>query len=76
MPTKRNYKREYANYHGKPEQRKRRSNRNKARRKMNAPKGRDVHHIDGNPNNNSRKNLTLRSPTNQRREGGKKGKRK
>ena len=30
----RNYAKEYRDYHGKPEQRKRRSNRNKARRKL------------------------------------------
>ena len=77
MPAKkRDYKKEYRDYHGKPEQRKRRSNRNKARRKVNAPKGKDVHHKDGNPNNNKRSNLTLRSPKNQRKEGGRKSKRK
>lgn len=76
MPKKkRDYKKEYREYHGKPEQIKRRSSRNKARRKVNAPKGRDVHHKDGNPRNNSRSNLTLRSPKNQRKEGGRKSKR-
>lgn len=66
----RDYKKEYAKYHGKPSQIKRRSSRNKARRKLKAPCGSDVHHKDGNPNNNSRSNLTLRSPRNQRKEGG------
>ncbi len=72
MPAKRkrNYPKEYRDYHGKPSQIKRRSSRNKARRKINAPKGKDVHHKDGNPNNNSRANLKLTSPKSQRREGG------
>lgn len=83
MPAKRNYKKEYRDYHGKPEQIKRRSSRNKARRKLGVEKDRNspprdkrgtknVHHKDGNPNNNSRKNLTTRSPRNQRKEGGRK----
>lgn len=77
MPVKRkrNYSKEYKEYHGKPSQIKRRSSRNKARRKMGNPKGRDVHHKDGNPNNNSKSNLTTRSPKNQRKEGGAKSKR-
>ena len=75
MPKKkRDYKKEYQDYHGTPEQIKRRSSRNKARRKMNAPKGKEVEHKDGNPLNNSRSNLTLSSPTAQRRQGGKKSK--
>ncbi len=61
----RNYRKEYDNYQGVPEQIKNRSSRNKARRKMvkagKAKKGdgRDVHHKDGNPKNNARKNLTI-----------------
>ena len=49
MPKrKRNYKKEYRDYHGKPEQRKRRSQRNKARRKLGLKKGdpRDASHIN------------------------------
>jgi len=57
----RNYRKEYSEYHSKPEQVKRRAGRNSARRKV--LKGRkstkDVHHVDGNPKNNSRKNLRL-----------------
>jgi len=45
MASKRNYKKEYANYQGKPEQIKRRAMRNKARRLM-AKKGL-VHKGDG-----------------------------
>lgn len=60
----RDYKSEYANYQGKPEQIKRRSNRNKARRKLmkegrvSKGDGKDVIHKSGNPNNNSRSNLS------------------
>jgi len=61
----RNYSKEYKDYHGKPDQVQKRSSRNKARRKMStmgkAKKGdgKDVHHKDGNPLNNSKGNLTL-----------------
>ena len=59
----RNYAKEYANYHSRPEQIKRRSARNKARRlaiKMGKAKvgdGKDIHHRDGNPMNNKNGNL-------------------
>jgi hypothetical protein len=68
MPKKnRDYKEEYRRYHSKPEQRKRRSARNKARRKMvklglaRKGDGKDVDHKDRNPLNNSRKNLRMQS---------------
>jgi 5-methylcytosine-specific restriction endonuclease McrA len=43
---KRDYKKEYRDYHGKPKQRKQRSDRNKARRKLGLKKGdkREVDH--------------------------------
>ena len=59
----RNYAKEYANYHSRPEQIKRRSARNKARRlavkigKAKKGDGRDIHHRDGNPLNNKKGNL-------------------
>lgn len=62
----RNYKKEYRDYHGKPEQRKNRSARNKARRKLEKEgrvspgDGRDVDHRDGNPRNGSPSNLRVR----------------
>ena len=65
----RNYKQEYANYQGKPEQIKRRSSRNKARRLVikkkgaAAVKGKDVDHKDRNPHNNSSSNLRIQSKT-------------
>ena len=60
----RDYKSEYQNYHSQLKQKKNRAKRNLARRIMkkklgNAVNGRDVHHLDGNPNNNSSSNLRL-----------------
>ena len=63
----RDYKREYEQYHSKPEQKKRRAGRNRARRIMTMLKrvkkgdGKDVHHKDGDPTNNSKKNLRVES---------------
>ena len=63
----RNYKQEYANYHSKPEQSKKRSNRNKARRLMikargkAAVAGKDVDHVNRNANDNSINNLRIAS---------------
>ena len=59
----RDYKKEYREYQGKPEQIKNRASRNAARRKMEqqvgkaAIQGRDVDHKDGNPRNNNSSNL-------------------
>ena len=61
----RNYKKEYANYQGKPDQIANRSSRNKARRKLKAAgyslKGKDVDHKSGNPRDNRRSNLSVKS---------------
>jgi hypothetical protein len=62
----RNYKKEYANYHSKPEQKKDRAGRNGARRMMkkkygNSLLGRDVDHKDRNARNNSMSNLRIQS---------------
>lgn len=60
---KRNYRREYDNYHGTAKQRANRSKRVLARRKMvkkgkvHKGDGKDVNHKDGNPQNNSINNL-------------------
>lgn len=65
MATKRNYKKEYSEYHGTAKQKKRRAGRNAARRKLTAAgkvkKGdkKDVHHKDGNTKNNKRTNLKV-----------------
>jgi len=64
----RNYKKEYDNYHSKPEQKLRRAARNAARRSVNAPKGKDVHHKDNNPMNNDKKNLSVVSQNYNRKE--------
>ena len=62
---KRNYKKEYQAET--PLRKKQRSSRNKARRKMSTlgkarkGDGKDVHHRDGNPLNNSSSNLTVMS---------------
>lgn len=67
VPKKRNYRKEYDNYHGKPEQIKRRNSRNAARNalaKTGAVKkgdGKDVAHRNGNPKDNRRSNLTVQT---------------
>ena len=64
MVTKRNYKKEYSEFHSKPKQKKRRAQRNKARRKLTREgvvtknDKKDVHHKDKNTKNNSRSNLS------------------
>lgn len=64
MPAaKRNYKKEYANYHSSDAQKKRRAARNTARRTMAAAgkvkkgDGKDVDHKNGNPKDNKKSNL-------------------
>lgn len=75
---KRNYKKEYAEYHSKPSQKKRRAKRNAARAKMaksgkvRKGDGKDVDHKDRNPNNNSSGNLRVASKKKNR--GWRKGK--
>jgi hypothetical protein len=60
----RDYSSEYKNYHSKPDQKKNRAKRNLARRLMKKKlgvklNGKDVHHLDGNPKNNSSSNLRV-----------------
>ena len=62
----RDYKKEYKNYHSKPDQKKDRAGRNGARRMMkkkhgNSLLGRDVDHKDRNPRNNTMSNLRVQS---------------
>lgn len=65
MAKKRNYKKEYADYHSKAKQKVRRAQRNTARAKMVANgkakkgDGKDVHHIDHNTSNNKSSNLKV-----------------
>lgn len=67
---KRNYKKEYANYHGKPAQIKRRNARNAARNKLKKAgvnvAGKDVAHRNGNPRDNRRRNLTTQTASRNR----------
>ena len=59
----RDYAAEYRKYHSKPKQKKNRASRNAARAKLlksgkvKKGDGKDVTHKDGNPRNNSKKNL-------------------
>ena len=58
----RNYKKEYENYHSRPEQKVRRAARNAARRCLKDKtgiNGKDVHHKDNNPLNNDKSNLSI-----------------
>jgi hypothetical protein len=69
-PTKRNYKKEYANYQGKPAQKVNRAKRNAARTiaKKNGAKvaGKDVAHKNGNPRDNRPNNLAVKTPAQNR----------
>ena len=68
----RDYKKEYANYHSSPKQKKNRASRNAARAKMlksgrvKKGDGRDVTHRNGNPRDNSSKNLGVLSASKNR----------
>ena len=68
----RDYKKEYNSYHAKPEQKKNRAARNKARTLLSSSgrvskgDGRDVDHRDGNPRNNSKSNLSVISKSRNR----------
>ena len=63
--TGRNYNSDYKKFQSSPEQIEDRSSRNGARRKaekqgkVKKGDGKDVHHVDGNPQNNSSKNLRI-----------------
>ncbi len=70
MAAPRNYKKEYANYQSRPAQIKRRTSRNAARNKLKkagvAVAGRDVAHRNGNPRDNRRGNLSVKSASKNR----------
>jgi hypothetical protein len=67
MAKSRNYKREYNEYHKRPEQRRRNDARKQSRRNMvkiygkAALNGKDIDHKDRNPLNKSRSNLRIQS---------------
>lgn len=72
MPAKRNYRKEYDNYHSKPKQKKNRASRNAARAamkkagKVKKGDGKDVTHKNGNARDNSKKNLGTASKSKNR----------
>ena len=56
----RNYRKEYDNYHSRPDQKLRRAARNTARASLkDVPEDKDVHHKDNNPLNNDKSNLSV-----------------
>jgi hypothetical protein len=70
-PTaKRNYRKEYANYHSSPKQKKNRASRNAARATLKRAgakvAGKDVAHKNGNPKDNRRGNLTIQTASQNR----------
>jgi len=78
MPAKkRNYRKEYDNYHKKPKQKKRRAARNASRAKVAKTRsvaGKDVHHKDHNPRNKKSSNLSVQSKSRNRSNNGRKKK--
>lgn len=68
--AKRNYRKEYDNYHSSATQKKNRAGRNAARAKLKKGgalvKGKDTAHKNGNPRDNRRGNLTLQRPSQNR----------
>jgi len=75
MPSGENYVRDYkqeAKYHATDKQKKRRAARNRVRKeaiktgRVSKGDGKDIHHLDGNPTNNSRGNLAVRSRSSNR----------
>jgi hypothetical protein len=76
MARERDYKKEYREYHGTPEQKKARASRNAARReamrdgRVHKGDGKEIDHKDGNPRNNSPSNLQVLSRRANRRKGG------
>lgn len=75
MATKRDYKKEYREYHAKPEQKKKRAMRNEARKKMGLKVGdpREVDHKKplSKGGSNSKKNLRVVSRATNRKKGAK-----
>ncbi len=72
MKRNRDYRREYDTFHKKPLQKKRRAARNTARAQavkkgqVHKGDGKDVHHRDGNPQNNSAGNKSIMSKSRNR----------
>ena len=64
---KRNYRKEYDEYQAKQVQKKGRAGRNAANSKLKPPKGKEVHHKNGNAQDNRRSNLAVISKRANRR---------
>lgn len=68
----RNYRKEYDNYQGTSEQKKKRASRNAARKSLEKSgvvkkgDGKDVDHKNGNPRDNRRSNLSVKTKSNNR----------
>jgi 5-methylcytosine-specific restriction endonuclease McrA len=75
VPTKRDYKKEYKDFHGKPEQVKNRAKRNSARKEMGLKVGdkREVDHVKplSKGGSNKKSNLKVTSRTKNRKKGNK-----
>jgi len=75
MTRKRNYQKEYDEYHGTPEQKANRAARGRARYHLEKRglvrkgDGKEVDHKDSNPKNNDPKNLQVMSRTANRKKG-------
>jgi len=67
MRKPRNYKKEYVRTQGTAKGKLDRAGRNKARKMLNPPKGMEVHHKNGNAQDNRRSNLAVISKTANRR---------
>ncbi len=69
----RNYKKEYASFHGKPKQKKNRAKRNKANRLMKPGPGKEVDHVVplSKGGSNKKNNLRVVSKRTNRRKGSK-----
>jgi len=69
-PAKRNYRKEYDNYHSSSKQKQNRASRNAARSKLKKAgtnvRGKDVAHKNGNPKDNRRSNLTVQTASRNR----------
>jgi hypothetical protein len=72
MPTKRNYKKEYASFHSSTKSKQDRASRNKVRRaltrtgRVSKGDGKDIDHRNGNPRDNRASNLKVMSKSRNR----------
>lgn len=74
MPKPRNYRKEYDEYHGTPEQIKRRASRNKSvkalgRQGKSSKDGKEIDHINNNPLDRSKKNMRVVTRSTNRKKG-------